>query len=608
MTPRAAAVLLCACLPLAAGTKKDVLRSSHNLSVTGSPVSSTEQDACHFCHTPHNSDVNTKPLWNHQLSLQPYTVYTSSTYNGGPGTPGAGSSKLCLSCHDGTIALGQTVTTTIPTSGSMSAHAVLGTNLANDHPVGFRPVDDGQLAAGLTQNPPVSKDPAVKLPGGRVECTSCHDPHTQNIDAAAGKFLVRSNSGGALCLACHDPNRAQPNALAGWSAGAHATSGSTVPATAQFGPYGAVGSNACSSCHTQHAPTAPAAARLLSAPEEAACSPCHGGANVSPALPDIMSEFSKTYRHPVTTVSGQHDPAEDIAPVSGARHAECADCHNPHGASASPAGVAAPGLQAALAGAGGFNGGGALRPAANEYEVCFKCHADSANKPQTTAGYSVYGRTPVRQTNSQVTDPYNERLRFASPVSRHNVTNPSYRGATNVPSLRPSMLTLNGAAGASLATGTYIYCTDCHNNDQDRKAAGSGPNGPHGSQWAHLLERRYDQEVPGSGGTSYVSGPAGSAALCNKCHDVDRSILQNVSFKRHSLHVQGERASCSTCHDPHGVQGGAAANNYALVNFDTSIVRPNSSGILRFEHTGPFQGRCYLSCHGENHNPESYGP
>jgi hypothetical protein len=81
------------------------------------------------------------------------------------------------------------------------------------------------------------------------------------------------------------------------------------------------------------------------------------------------------------------------------------------------------------------------------------------------------------------------------------------------------------------------------------------------------------------------------------------------SWSRHNLHVVGERTPCNVCHDPHGISAtqGNAINNSRLINFDTTVVKPSSSGILRFEQTGTNQGRCYLTCHGQNHNPYSYG-
>jgi len=95
-------------------------------------------------------------------------------------------------------------------------------------------------------------------------------------------------------------------------------------------------------------------------------------------------------------------------------------------------------------------------------------------------------------------------------------------------------------------------------------------------------------------------------ALCNKCHDVDGSIVQNRSFKEHDKHIRGEGASCSVCHDSHGINGGNATNNKFLINFDLSIVGPDSSGRLRYESTGFRRGSCYLTCHGEEHNPKTY--
>jgi hypothetical protein len=69
------------------------------------------------------------------------------------------------------------------------------------------------------------------------------------------------------------------------------------------------------------------------------------------------------------------------------------------------------------------------------------------------------------------------------------------------------------------------------------------------------------------------------------------------------------RTPCNVCHDPHGISytQGNSTNNSKLINFDTSVVSPSSSGKLRFESLGTNRGRCYLRCHGENHDPKSYG-
>jgi predicted CXXCH cytochrome family protein len=40
----------------------------------------------------------------------------------------------------------------------------------------------------------------IRLPEGRVECVSCHDPHNE---AGHGHLLSMSNRRSALCLTCH---------------------------------------------------------------------------------------------------------------------------------------------------------------------------------------------------------------------------------------------------------------------------------------------------------------------------------------------------------------------------------------------------------------------
>src|SRR3954451_17667369 len=100
------AALLVLLLTHPASGIESVISSKHNLSVSGPGdiKSATETEICIFCHTPHRGTGET-PLWNHALSSATYTPYTSSTIKAAVGQP-TGASKLCLSCHDGTVALG----------------------------------------------------------------------------------------------------------------------------------------------------------------------------------------------------------------------------------------------------------------------------------------------------------------------------------------------------------------------------------------------------------------------------------------------------------------------------------------------------------------------
>jgi predicted CXXCH cytochrome family protein len=201
-----------------------IVNSMHNFSVFWMSNSNGEllDQVCIFCHTPHNSDrtVVEAPLWNHTLSKASYTPYTSSTMKAIPSQPN-GISKLCLSCHDGTVAIDSYGTNT-PAShigldqlrvGDFSPEMNLGTDLTGDHPISI--VYDTALS---TLNPKL-RDPetATIIPGinsatgtikkalldssGQIQCTSCHDIHnSQGIN----KLLKVNNSGSALCLTCHN--------------------------------------------------------------------------------------------------------------------------------------------------------------------------------------------------------------------------------------------------------------------------------------------------------------------------------------------------------------------------------------------------------------------
>lgn len=155
---------------------------------------------CIVCHTPHNAKAGYEPLWNHQVTASVFTLYNSSTLNAAPGQP-AGTSKLCLSCHDGTVALenfGTVTTGTTFVTGTQN----LGTDLSNDHPVSF--TYDAALATadgGLVTPASASQVVAgIPLFMSKLECASCHNVH----DNAASPFLRTSNAGSALCLKCHN--------------------------------------------------------------------------------------------------------------------------------------------------------------------------------------------------------------------------------------------------------------------------------------------------------------------------------------------------------------------------------------------------------------------
>lgn len=545
----------------------DIATTKHNLSTSGpGPIkSTTESEICVYCHTPHKARTTTGLLWNRDDSTATYTQYQSSSLDATVGQP-TGASKMCLSCHDGTIALGELVSrqTEIPFAGGIrflpDGDTKLGTDLSDDHPVSFvydesLAIQNGELASPSTLTNTVRLDKLSEL-----QCTACHDPH----DDSLGKFLVRPNNFSELCVTCHTRTD--------WVFSSHATSGATWPGTGPdpwpWTEYTTVAENACRNCHAPHNAGEPE--RLLYyIAEEDNCLACHNG-NV--ASTDIESELLKNFRHPVQDFTRIHDAAEDPTGFMP-NHVECVDCHNPHRVNNSTA--SAPSVGGTQLGVSGVSSSGVAKTESNFlYEICFKCHDDN----------NVISFVPITRQHAQI----NTRLEF-------DLANPSYHPVEgignnpNVPSLIPP-----------LSETSIIYCTDCHNSDTSTASGGPGPDGPHGSIYSPLLERNYTT-------LDNTNESTFEYALCYKCHDRD-SIRGDDSFEEHDKHVRGEDAPCSACHDPHGVSAtqGNAVNNSHLINFDLNIVSPNPDGLLMFEDLGTFRGRCFLSCHGMDHEPEEY--
>ena len=167
-------------------------------------------EICQACHTPHNAQsVTGAVLWNHDVSaVSNYTLYTSNTLNATVGQPN-GTSKLCLSCHDGTVALndfgGNTFTgTDVFVTGVYS----FGSDLSNDHPISFTydatlATDDGGLYNPTTQTSGLGGTITEDLLSGEsLECSSCHDVH--NAPGTSTNLLRISNAASALCLTCHN--------------------------------------------------------------------------------------------------------------------------------------------------------------------------------------------------------------------------------------------------------------------------------------------------------------------------------------------------------------------------------------------------------------------
>ncbi len=212
--------------------------------------------ACTFCHTPHRA-LQTRLLWNHTLSANAFSWSDATSTMGGTQMPTisvswTGPSKYCLSCHDGSVAIGdiawfneQSFTgkaiSTNPTQHNNDEFQI-GTvkgDLAGNHPVAFpypNYLGNASTYNGVTtgaavvtgdfaQNPQtygirLFNEGANGVTAGAVasktgiECSSCHGVHNEKSSYAFGvqdKPLLRGtkngNSTGAgasyICMKCH---------------------------------------------------------------------------------------------------------------------------------------------------------------------------------------------------------------------------------------------------------------------------------------------------------------------------------------------------------------------------------------------------------------------
>lgn len=200
---------------------KGIVGTVHDLSAMGPNHVTESKETCIFCHTPHDSPdgINGSiPIWNHETTRQQFIVNSSESLQGAVDMQPTGPSLACLSCHDGTVAMG--AIHEIPVSGGETdySHATGGVNpstglleggnkidrdLRSGHPVSITYRDD--LVKGL--RPPGELQGVRLYPsnvrGAKVQCASCHDPHNFGIKGSTAPFLRVTKQGSSLCLSCH---------------------------------------------------------------------------------------------------------------------------------------------------------------------------------------------------------------------------------------------------------------------------------------------------------------------------------------------------------------------------------------------------------------------
>lgn len=604
-------------------TQSKMLGTKHNLGIsgTGTIKATTENQLCVFCHTPHVPRIYASAqLWNHQMSTADYTLYSSdylTSRNYTAGVQPNDRSKLCLSCHDGTVAIGAVYNneglTPIEMQNNvtmMPSHApgYIGTSLADDHPVGFiyDPSKDPELIArAWPWETPVKMDPDAA--NGTIECITCHEPH----DNQYGSFLRVANTNAALCTFCHQKTS--------WTDAIHRTSAQTITPDSTTGST-TVGERACRNCHKSH--SGEGVPYLLTKVEEQTCytSGCHGSVETGVNTKDIQTEMEKLYSHPTNTTVGRHrNPDQPSTLDIASRHAECQDCHNSHQSRKELHTIGTNVLSGALAGAKGVVPGVTpawtqptayteLSTAAEENQICFTCHSSYAFGQVPDGVSSIVSPSGVSITDQAME--FNPMNRSAHPV---RVSSNSQTG-----SAVPRNLSVNQMTAQWTAVGTQtMYCSDCHGNDQ--AVSITTPQGPHGSNSRFMLTGDAKYWPTNSSGTLWSLNDIRrnlnnwqNDMFCVNCHPMVRGgeFVNNVHEE--SDH-QGSQVKCITCHVvvPHG------ARRSRLIGYDTDVAPYNYLGTGTYERlviegfykaTGPRsydKENCSMTgvCHGSESGP-----
>ena len=237
-----------------------IQNTKHNLSNAANFINTQDaaanKEICVFCHTPHGADTTVAaPLWNRKINSGTYTVYSSPSFDASPTNDGKapqpnGVSLACLSCHDGTIAFD--ALRNLPGSGGYDPTATSagwvfnnGNNimptgritnlgdpqvggqpdLSNDHPISMCYADakSPSSLSGTNDHATGFYEPTggsacsdvvdkyfangLKIAAGKVQCSSCHDPHrSDNVTFLRIDNGGKGNEGSAICLTCHKKN------------------------------------------------------------------------------------------------------------------------------------------------------------------------------------------------------------------------------------------------------------------------------------------------------------------------------------------------------------------------------------------------------------------
>jgi len=197
---------------LAALVTADIVGTAHDFST----LAWGGGEICKPCHTPHFAQANVEFLWAHALSTVSYTLYDGAVTGPGGMDSLDQRSRMCLSCHDGSVALNDYYDSGGPPVFLDEAFQIgAGGNLTDDHPIGV--AAPYPIAGTIELNAPTLTSSGLYGFGGDgtnpevplypfleaeavVSCSSCHDVHGRN---GVEKLLRINNNSSALCITCH---------------------------------------------------------------------------------------------------------------------------------------------------------------------------------------------------------------------------------------------------------------------------------------------------------------------------------------------------------------------------------------------------------------------
>lgn len=555
-----AVLFYCTVDPALAARIADVRNTTHNLSsLGGSPTRASGDPAtlpdgqmqtvntseiCVYCHTPHNASAldaqgnYIAPLWNRRVGQTEagapvsYTPYASNSLDSGILASPNGSSKLCLSCHDGTIALGNVATISGqgrslsgPAGSDSGVKVPFQTVTASGSVVGATTMPDGVLAnTGFTRRlgTDLSNDHPISVAYTRNLAIADGELRTGNLDPNGTETVVIDGSN--LAAGSNGWLRASFNAaVARRGSGFRAllpleTSGSPSGSST---PSGA-GTVQCATCHDPHIRDSDAGAENIkflrgsrlqkrSQPVETTydagsdilCLACHDKAGNIWFNSAHANNFDaeETYKRETGSSGNAYNAAaqRDLPAVSDTAvwQFACLNCHDTHAVPGSRRllreGIEGNYVSTAVAGKGLFRTKvGPSTPAIEE--TCFQCHR-SRSDPLNALNLPLSQTVPDIKTDfdaSLLTNRGLYPLASAMPIrgvdqcgggEKHSIGDATVSGVAAPRAGKdfvesPTSLGYQpGVQNCDSTSARHVECTDCHNPHRTQKGNHFGTNG-----------------------------------------------------------------------------------------------------------------------------------